>query len=190
MGTHLSSLKSNLQRGHTKMLSRVAISRALAMRGVSTSAIKKDYMYFPGYMMSVSQHKEFLEHPNRNPDNYESYLIPFPQAPKFADKDPELNALREKAMGDWGALSIEETNALYDGHFKYRYYRYQQPTDRWKFYAGIVFLNLGLASLMLRVFFAMEGHSHPEYYSDPHFLVRQARPPEQLWPPPRLVHPL
>ena len=52
------------------MLSRVAISRALAMRGVSTSAIKKDYMYFPGYMMSVSQHKEFLEHPNRNPDNY------------------------------------------------------------------------------------------------------------------------
>jgi len=162
------------------MLSRVAISRALAMRGVSTSAVKKDYMYFPGYMMSISQHKEFLEHPNRNPDNYESYLIPFPQAAKFADKDPELNALREKAMGEWGAMSTEEVNALYDGHFKYRYYRYQQPTDRWKFYAGIVLLNVGLASMMLRIFFAMEGHSHPEYYSDPHFLTEYTKRGLQL----------
>merc|ERR1712110_695809 len=116
-----------------KMLSRVAVSRALAFRGVTTSAVQKDYIYYPGYQMSVEQHKQFLEHPNRNHDNYESFLIPFPQAPKFADKDPELNAIREKANGDWGLMSTEEVNALYDGHFKYRYYRYQQPTDRWKF---------------------------------------------------------
>merc|ERR1712179_68764 len=154
-----------------KMIGRVSVSRALAFRGVSTTAVKKDYIYYPGYMMSVEQHKEFLEHPNRNHDNYESFLIPFPQAPKFADKDPELNALREKAKGDWSLMSTEEVNTLYDGHFKYRYYRYQQPTDRWKFYAGIVFLNVGLASVVLRILLWAEGHEHPEYYSDPHFLT-------------------
>jgi len=96
-----------------KMISRVALSRALAFRGVTTSAVKKDFIYYPGYMMSVEQHKQFLEHPNRNPDNYESFLIPYPQAPKFADKDPELNALRAKSMADWSAMSTEEVNALY-----------------------------------------------------------------------------
>jgi len=160
-----------------KMLKRVAIGRAL-----HASATRNDYIYYPGYLKSQQQAKEFLEHPNRNPDNYESFLIAFPQAPKWADKDPELNAIREKAKGDWGALSTEEVNTLYDGHFQYRYYKYQQPTDRWKFYVSIGFLNFGLAACMIRLYMWMEHGdvTHPDYYYDTHFMTEYIKRGLQL----------
>merc|ERR1711881_66640 len=167
----ISRVSSRTYREVTNMLSPVRIGRTLAFRGVSTTASRGDFIYYPGYQMSAQQHKAFLEHPNRNMDNYETFMIPFPQAPKFADKDPELNAIREKAAGDWGAMSTEEVNQLYDGHFRYRYYRYQQPTDRWKFYASMVMFNIGCAACMYRLFMWMEGHEHPEYYYDDAFMV-------------------
>ena len=88
------------------MLSTVRVTRALAFRGITTSAAQKDYIYYPGYMMSLGEHRKFLLHPNRNPDNQETYFHPFPQAPKWADKDPELNAILKLRYYDycWGCL--------------------------------------------------------------------------------------
>merc|ERR1711941_12394 len=138
----------------------------------SNFALNKDFVYYPGgYLMSTQQHQDYLHHPNRNIDFSESHLLPFPQAPRFADKDPELNAIRAKAAeGHWGELSIEETNKLYDGHFQRKYFRYHQPNDRWKGFFALIFFALGLAMFKYRTYATWEGFHHPEYMHDPKFL--------------------
>ena len=77
------------------MLSR-AVPRVLAYRGIATTASKQDVIYYP-HLESKIQYRQSFDHPNRNPDYSETFANPFPQAPRYADKDPELNAIREKA---------------------------------------------------------------------------------------------
>jgi len=145
--------------------------RLLAFRGIQTSAAAKDFIYYPGYMASHDQLNAYLNHPNRNIDFAESHLIPFPQAPRFADKDQELNALREKAQkGHWGDLSLEEVNRLYDGHFQRKYFRCHQPNDRWKGFLSIVFFVMGLVFFKVRTYMGWEGYCQQEYLNDPKFL--------------------
>merc|ERR1712141_904869 len=118
------------------------IGRALAFRGIQTSALNNDFVYYPGgYLMSTQQHQDYLHHPNRNVDFSESHLLPFPQAPRFADKDPELNAIRAKAA---------------EGH--------------WNEFFALIFFALGLAMFKYRTYATWEGFHHAEYMYDPKFL--------------------
>lgn len=163
------------------MLAPVRIGQALARRGIATSASRRDFIYYPGLVMSSQEHKAFIEHPNFNIDNYESFILPFPQAPKWADKDPALNAIREKAQtGHWGALTREETNALYDGHFRYHYYKWLVPTDRWKFYTALILFCAGMSMMFMRIFLKTLGFKNAEYMDDPKFLEEYVKRGLQL----------
>jgi len=153
------------------MLSTIRIGRTLAMRGITTSAASKDAIYYPGYLMSQQEHKDFLHHPNFHTENHETFHDPFPPVAKYMDKDPELNAIREKSKTQpWGNLTREEVNTLYDGHFRRHYYTWSVQNDRWKFYLAMMMGLCATGGVLMRCILDLLGCEMPEYYNDPKFL--------------------
>lgn len=152
------------------MLSR-AVPRVLAFRGITTTVAKQDVVYYP-HLESKIQYRQAQDHPNRNPDYSETFFNPFPQAPRYADKDAELNAIREKARTQhWSVLSSDEVNTLYDGHFRYKQHHYEVKTDKWKLFLGIFFWMHGTAMILYRLLFHhLHEAKHAEYLNDPKFL--------------------
>lgn len=164
------------------MLSAVRISRSLAFRGVSTTASKKDIINYPASWAPNRQDRvDYQHHPNKNHSYYEAYHVPIPEVPRYGDKDEKLNALREKARTQhWSTISVEETNELYDNHYKWKYYRHTQSSDIWKFYLGCMMGMWGIAACMYRTNRSIQGLKNPEYLNDPKFLEEYVKRALQL----------
>jgi len=162
------------------MLARV-VPRLLTSRGITTTAANKDIIYYP-HMESRIDCRQAMKHPNRNPDYGETFNHPFPQAPRYADKDAELNAIREKAATQhWSTLSIDEVNKLYDGHFRFKTHNYEVKTDKWKFFVGLFLFFHGTGMMIYRLnLHHLQGTKHAEYLNDPKFLEEYVKRHLQL----------
>merc|ERR1712224_23272 len=113
-----------------------------------------------------------MDHPNRNIDYVEQFnsMNVYPIAPRFADKDEELNALREKAKGEWSALSVAEQNQLYRGHFRMPFHQYTVMDDKWKLYVTIWLFQFGTSCMLVRFYTKWAGVKNPEHLDDEHWI--------------------
>merc|ERR1712106_128878 len=89
-----------------------------------------------------------------NGDNNYVDRIDFPMpAIRFKENTPDVQALHEKAKGDWKKLSIEEKKALYRASFAQTFSEMKAPTGEWKSVLGV---SLVIASLSVWVYMAMK----------------------------------
>lgn len=148
-------------------------ARVLAHRGIATSASRSDMFNWGQPEKRDSNQFAYLNHPNRNIDNYETFRYPFPFAPRFADQDHNLNQLRDKAKGaaNWGDLSVEEQKALYHGHFRCAMHVYTVNDDHWKFYFGLWGMHLGVFACLLKYYTTILEVEHQEYLNDEHWVI-------------------
>merc|ERR1711915_238200 len=76
--------------------------------------------------------------------------VDFPMpAIRFKENTPDIQALHEKATGDWKKLSIEEKKALYRASFAQTFSEMKAPTGEWK---GVLGLTLIISSLSVWIY--------------------------------------
>lgn len=80
---------------------------------------------------------------NGRPIYFDSPDCPFP-AIRFREVTPELCAIREKELGDWKALSLEDKKQLYRHSFCQTYAEFQHFTPEWKLCLGVALWMLAL----------------------------------------------
>jgi len=91
-----------------------------------------------------------------NGDNNYVDRIDFPMpAIRFKENTPDVQALHEKAKGDWKKLSIEEKKALYRASFAQTFSEMKAPTGEWKSVLGV---SLVIASLSVWIYMAMKTY--------------------------------
>merc|ERR1712212_1051920 len=89
-----------------------------------------------------------------NGDNNYVDRIDFPMpAIRFKENTPDVQALHEKAKGDWKKLSIEEKKALYRASFGQTFSEMKAPTGEWKSVLG---MTLIISSLSVWIYMAMK----------------------------------
>merc|ERR1711942_87050 len=81
--------------------------------------------------------------------------IDFPMpAIRFKENTPDIQALHEKAKGDWKKLSIEEKKALYRASFAQTFSEIKAPTGEWKSILGV---TLVVSSLAVWIYMGMKS---------------------------------
>lgn len=153
------------------MLARIVVPRVLAFRGIATTATQRDIMYHPLHESRI-EYRQWIDHPNRNFDFNETAKMPFPAAPRMAENDSELNAIREKSKTQhWSTMSHDEIHKLYDGHFKLKHHHYYVRTDKWRFYLSMAIIAVASGLIAYRlIVLSLHGVHHAEYLNDPKFL--------------------
>jgi len=148
------------------------IPRALAYRGITTTASRNHTFIYPDSMSN----KEVLERwadPNHNDDYCEDWDQPFTPAPRLSNLDPTLNLLREKIDGDWSNITPTEAKILYDAHYMAPLWTFVQPDDTWKFAWAQTWIHTFGWMLMMFIicdYFGGELMDMPECFDDPHYL--------------------
>nr|CAB3233208.1 cytochrome c oxidase subunit 4 isoform 1, mitochondrial-like [Phallusia mammillata] len=86
-----------------------------------------------------------------NEDFYESVYSPLPDRPRSLPVAEDLKALKEKELGDWSNLTVDEQMDLYNMHFSMTMGDMVRGNDTWKSSMGLVFLisSLGFAFIIL-----------------------------------------
>jgi cytochrome c oxidase subunit 4 len=80
---------------------------------------------------------------NGEPSYYDAPDSPLPGI-RWKEDTPELKKLREKARGDWSALSLDEKKQLYRADFRVTFSEDAHSTDgEWKFTVGFVLALMG-----------------------------------------------
>jgi len=152
----------------------VRTPRALtfSLRTLSSTSTNRDLVNWPIPQQRNVNQLKYLDHPNRNIDYYESFVDPFPLAPRFADKDASLNELRAKAAsaGNWSELSVKEQRKLYDGHFRMPLHYYTLTNDEWKLYPGIWAWQIAIILCVFTYYTYMMDVQHPEHQNDEHYI--------------------
>merc|ERR1711887_438722 len=103
-----------------------------------------------------------------NGDNNYVDRIDFPMpAIRFKENTPDIQALHEKAKGDWRKLSIEEKKAIYRASFAQTFSEMKAPTGEWKSILGVTFFISSLAIWIYMymktfVYFPMPNTFEPE----------------------------
>jgi len=89
---------------------------------------------------------------NGDPNYVDRVDFPFP-AIRFKENTPDIQALNEKAKGDWKKLSMEEKKALYRASFAQTFTEMKAPTGEWK---GVLGLCLIISSLSVWIYMGMK----------------------------------
>jgi hypothetical protein len=148
----------------------IRASRSLIFRGISTTSQKQHLVNYPIAEKNPINQFKYIDHPNRNIDYYETWKDCFPLAPRYADKDPALNELREKGKGDWSALSTREQHKLYHGHFRCAYHKYLIADNRWMLYPIIWAFQTFWACMMFMFYLNYFELERAEYENDDHWV--------------------
>merc|ERR1711874_697784 len=81
-----------------------------------------------------------------NGDNNYVDRVDFPMpAIRFKENTPDIQALHEKAKGDWKKLSMEEKKAIYRASFAQTFSEMKAPTGEWKSIVACVFFVASMA---------------------------------------------
>jgi len=83
--------------------------------------------------------------PHDDPYFHESLRHPIPSGPRMIVIPEELKPLKEKELGDWKELSVDEQNDLYNMYFGMSIAELSQGTDRWKTAIGCAMIYLSFA---------------------------------------------
>lgn len=86
--------------------------------------------------------------PHDDPYFHESLRHPIPSGPRMIVIPEELKPLKEKELGDWKELSIDEQNDLYNMYFGMSIAELTQGTDRWKTAIGCAMIYLSFALVL------------------------------------------
>merc|ERR1712055_720248 len=119
------------------------------------SAVKVQRIQHVANMGSISKigNREVVGFGYNGDKNYVDRIdFPMP-AIRFKENTPDVQALHEKAKGDWKKLSIEEKKALYRASFAQTFSEMKAPTGEWKPVLGV---SLVIASLSVWVYMAMK----------------------------------
>merc|ERR1711970_1694657 len=73
---------------------------------------------------------------------------------RFKENTPDIQALHEKAKGDWKKLSIEEKKAIYRASFAQTFSEMKAPTGEWKSILAVVF---AVSSMAIWVYMGMKS---------------------------------
>lgn len=133
----------------------------MALHSVSrravTAAVKMQQIQQVAKMGSVSKigNREVVGFGYNGDNNYVDRIdFPMP-AIRFKENTPDVQALHEKAKGDWKKLSIEEKKALYRASFAQTFTEMKAPTGEWKSVVGV---SLVIASLSVWIYMAMKTY--------------------------------
>jgi len=113
---------------------------------------------------------------NGHPSYFDQPAHPMP-AVRWAEDTPEIAALREKAKGDWSALSKEEKKTLYRADFRSSISEVVAPNGEWKFTLGFVLGAVGL-STWLYIYVRGLIYAYPQPMTNS--LEHQARMAERM----------
>jgi len=89
---------------------------------------------------------------NGTPGYVDRVDFPMPGV-RFKEVTPDVQALREKELGDWSKLTLEEKKALYRASFCQTFAEMKAPTGEWKSILGV---TLFAASLSVWVYIWMK----------------------------------
>ncbi|XP_017965887.1 cytochrome c oxidase subunit 4 isoform 1, mitochondrial [Drosophila navojoa] len=108
---------------------------------------------------------------NGSPNYIDCSDFPFP-AIRYREVTPEICAMREKELGDWKKLSLEEKKSLYRHSFCQTYAEFQYFMPEWKLAIGITLWAISFALLISLVSNVAIYDELPITYDDEH---RQAQ---------------
>merc|ERR1712055_727182 len=111
------------------------------------SAVKVQRIQHVANMGSISKigNREVVGFGYNGDKNYVDRIdFPMP-AIRFKENTPDVQALHEKAKGDWKKLSMEEKKALYRASFTQTFSEMKAPTGEWKSIVSVVFVVTSLA---------------------------------------------
>jgi len=104
---------------------------------------------------------------NGRPLYFDSPDCPFP-AIRYREVTPELCAVREKELGDWKKLSLDDKKLLYRHSFCQTYAEFQHFSPEWKICLGVA---LWLVAIGMGISIAMKAKLYgelPETFDDEH----------------------
>ncbi|KAH8342703.1 hypothetical protein KR084_000586 [Drosophila pseudotakahashii] len=104
---------------------------------------------------------------NGRPLYFDSQDCPFP-AIRYREVTPELCAIREKELGDWKKLSLEDKKQLYRHSFCQTYAEFQHFSPEWKICLGVA---LWLVAIGFGMTIAMKTKMYgelPDTFDDEH----------------------
>ncbi|KAG7164650.1 Cytochrome c oxidase subunit 4-like [Homarus americanus] len=81
---------------------------------------------------------------NGSPAYVDRVDFPMP-AVRFREDTPDVQVLREKEMGDWKKLTLEEKKALYRASFCQTFAEMTAPSGEWKSVLGVTLILSSLA---------------------------------------------
>merc|ERR1711872_582514 len=149
MGSLERDLRSDGRHKYSKMALNSVSRRAIL------SAVKVQRIQHVANMGSISKigNREVVGFGYNGDKNYVDRIdFPMP-AIRFKENTPDVQALHEKAKGDWKKLSIEEKKALYRASFAQTFSEMKAPTGEWKSVLGLV---LFISSLSVWIYMAMK----------------------------------
>jgi len=139
-----------------KMLSKRAVGALrqyvqISHRSLSTSAARtSDAIIFTGpedksEIYPKIGNRDIVGHGmNGKPCYMDALHYPCP-AVRFKENTADVLALREKELGDWKALSIDEKKALYRASFRSTFSEIQAPSGQWKIIVTLGFITFSIA---------------------------------------------
>jgi len=86
--------------------------------------------------------------PHDDPWFHESLRHPIPVGPRMIVIPDELKPLKQKEMGDWKDLTVDEQMDLYNMYFGMTIAELSQPRDQWKTSLGVALMYVSLAFLV------------------------------------------
>jgi len=86
--------------------------------------------------------------PHDDPYFHESLRHPIPSGPRMIVIPEELKDLKEKELGDWKELTVDEQNDLYNMYFGMSIAELSQGTDRWKTSIGCACIYISIALMV------------------------------------------
>jgi|ERR1712142_161883 len=149
----LSSLERDLRSDGRHKYSKMALN-SVSRRAI-LSAVKVQRIQHVANMGSISKigNREVVGFGYNGDKNYVDRIdFPMP-AIRFKENTPDVQALHEKAKGDWKKLSIEEKKALYRASFAQTFSEMKAPTGEWKSVLGVV---LFISSLSVWIYLGMK----------------------------------
>merc|ERR1712241_246894 len=143
----------------TNSLKTSAVVRGAVAPAVNQEQVKK-YGYDRSMVYPRIGNREIVGFGiNGHPSYFDQPLHPMP-AVRWAEDTAEIAALREKAKGDWSALSVEEKKKLYRADFRSSISETVAPNGEWKFTLGFV-LGLFGAGCWLYLFVRSQIYNYP-----------------------------
>ncbi|XP_023176401.2 cytochrome c oxidase subunit 4 isoform 1, mitochondrial [Drosophila hydei] len=108
---------------------------------------------------------------NGSPNYIDCADFPFP-AIRYREVTSEICAMREKELGDWKKLSLEEKKSLYRHSFCQTYSEFQYFTPEWKLAVALGLWSVAIGLIITLLSNAMIYDELPITYDDEH---RQAQ---------------